>query len=496
MSSIPLPSRADIHAAYMAGEPAIIELIERLCATIQLLESRIQRLEEQIGKNSHNSSKPPSSDGYQKPKPHNSRTPSGKSSGGQKGHNGHTLSQVETPDEVITHPITACPNCQTSLTNVPLMGIKKRQVFDTPKVTVVVTEHQAEIKQCPTCNTTCVAAFPSGVTQPAQYGSQIKSQLVYLNQYHLIPVERTQEIIADLYGHTVGEGTIIAAGESAASILTPVTQEIKHYLTHQSTVNHFDETGIRVGGALTWLHSVSTKFLTYYHIHAKRGTDAMDAIGILPLFRGIGIHDHWKAYFKYLTLFHALCNAHHLRELKGIVDTYCQPWAHHLTSLLIEIKDAVVKAKSTGRSSLTRTRLITFSRRYDRIVSQGMEMNQPDEPPVPPEGKKRRGRVKQSPAKNLLDRLIAYKSETLRFMYDFRVPFDNNQAERDIRMTKLKQKISGCFRSQKNAGVFCQIRGYISTVRKHDYPILDALDSVFKGTPYIPPTLTMPVGGG
>src|SRR3990167_6687912 len=491
MKSVQLPTREDIHVAYIQGEDAVVTLIDGLCQVIRSFESRIQALEDQAGKNSRNSSKPPSTDGYRKPHPHNLRTSSGKKSGGQTGHPGHTLRQVTHPDDVIIHPMMVCSNCQASLIDVLVTGVKRRQVFDLPPIALVVTEHQAETKQCPRCGAESTAEFPVAVTQPVQYGPRIKAHLVYLNQYHLIPLERTQEIMSDLYGQRIGEGTIVTTGEEAADRVTPINQQIKHYLSGKSAVDHFDETGIRVNGDLAWLHSISTDRLTYYHMHEKRGTEAMNAIGILPSFHGVALHDHWKPYFTYTTPAHALCNAHHLRELEFIKEEYAQPWAGTLITLLIEIKDAVACARISGSLHLEPGKTAAFSDRYDQIIEYGLQSNSSPPPVIVFNGdqKKRRGRIKQSPPKNLLDRLKVYKQETLRFMYDFRVPFDNNQSERDIRMTKLKQKISGCFRSTTNAQVFCHIRGYLSTIRKEGHRVLDALESTFTPSPYIPAIL-------
>ena len=491
MTSVSLPTREDIHTAYVQGEDAVVALIEGLFQGIHSFESRVRALEDQVAKNSRNSSKPPSTDGYHKPNPHNLRTSSGKQSGGQKGHPGSTLRQVKQPDHVIIHSLRVCSGCQTSLINIPVVEVKKRQVFDLPPVALEVTEHQTEMKRCPRCGTKSTAEFPAAVSQPTQYGPRLKSQLVYFNQYQLIPLERTQEMVFDLYGHCIGEGTIVTAGESAAATVAPVNEQIKQYLIEKSVVDHFDETGIRVTGALAWLHTTSTDTVTYYSVHGKRGTQAMNAIGILPFFRGIAVHDHWKSYFTYTNATHALCNAHHMRELAFIKEEYAQPWAGDMSTLLIEIKDAVACARISGSAYVEPRTIAAFSKRYDRIIDYGLQSN-----PSPSlvtaltgERKKRRGRIKQSPAKNLLDRLKTYKQETLRFLYDFRVPFDNNQPERDIRMTKLKQKISGCFRSKANAQVFCLIRGYLSTVRKEGHRILDALESTFSSTPYVPAIL-------
>jgi len=454
MEPFRLPSDEEIGAAYDQGKEAIIELFHR---TIGKLAERMQQLEDQIAKDSGNSSKPPSSDGLKK-KPRSLRQKSGKKSGGQVGHPGKTLKAVANPEHVQVHRVKRCQHCQTSLEEVEAQSYEKRQVFDIPPVKVEVTEHQAEIKCCPECHRITVGEFPSSVRQPVQYGERIKAHMVYFHEYHFVPLERTAEIIEDLYNQTISEGTIVEACDETARQVEPVYRLTKAALIATEETGHFDETGSRISGKLWWLHVACTALLTYYAVHRKRGSEALDAIGIFPVFKGKAMHDGYGSYFKYDNIINGLCNAHHLRDLIFIRDQYQQPWASEMIKLLIEIKTAVESAQP-NQQSLLPEQIADFETIYDAIIDAGLQANPKLEPaePLP----KKRGRPKQHPAKNLLDHLQARKTETLAFMYDFKVPFDNNQAERDLRMVKLKQKISGCFRSEGGTEVFCRIRSYI-----------------------------------
>jgi transposase len=482
MEPLRIPSEAEIRTVYREGEDAVVRLFSE---TLGKLAERIQRLEDQIAKNSGNSSKPPSSDGLKK-KPKSLRQKSGKKSGGQAGHPGHTLKAVATPDHVEVHRVKRCRHCQANLEDVAVQDCEKRQVFDLPRVKVEVTEHQAEVKVCPECQQRTVGEFPAGVGQPVQYGERIKAQMVYFHQYHFVPLERTAEILEELYGQSVSEGTIVEACQETAQQVEPVYQLTKAELTHTQDTGHFDETGSRIEGKLWWLHVVCTALLTYYAPHRKRGGEALEAIGIFPVFKGKAMHDSYRSYFQYEGVLNALCNAHHLRDLIFVRDQYQQTWAAEMIQLLLDIK-AAVEAAPPEQHSLLPNQLADFEVRYDAILEAGLQTCPALEPTEPPP--KKRGKPKQHPVKNLLDHLMVRKTETLAFMYDFKVPFDNNQAERDLRMVKLKQKISGCFRSEGGADVFCRIRSYISTARKNEQRVLDVLQLALKGSPFVPPIL-------
>jgi transposase len=454
----------------------IIALQEQLAEQAVL----IQELRDQLAKNSRNSGKPPSSDGLKKPRTRSLRRKTGRQSGGQKGHQGHTLQMVAQVDCIERHCVTRCPYCATSLKDVVSDECEIRQVFDIPPVRIGVTEHQAESKQCPHCQQWVKGTFPANVTQPVQYGPRLKAQTVYLNNYQLLPWARTCELLEDFYGHRPSEALVLASNETLVNNIEPSLDTIHRQLIAADVV-HFDETGIRVEGQLNWLHLAGTGLLTYYAVHPQRGKKAMGAIGILPQMRGRAVHDHWQSYFTFDNCRHALCNVHHLRELQFILDQYEQSWAKDMASLLLDIK-AEVEAAQTEQMILSPDRLTHFEKRYDDLIKQGLAANPP--PANPPA--KKRGRKKQSPPKNLLDRLCDHKHEVLAFMYDFRVPFDNNLAERDVRMLKVKQKISGTFRTRTGAETFCAIRSYISTVRKNSVNVIDAIYDAFVGIPFMP----------
>lgn len=455
----------------------LIDIILELREVIQKQEARIQALEDQIAKNSRNSGKPPSSDGLKK-KPRSLREKGKRSSGGQKGHKGKTLEMVSEPDRVVHHVLNVCPHCQTDVRDVSVERVEKRQVFDVPAVRIEVTEHQGEVKICPCCVHRIKADFPEDVGRAVQYGNRIRAQATYLTMYQLLPLKRTCELFGDFYGHAPSEALILNAIEQVNEQIQPSVDAIFRHLV-QAPVLHNDETGMRVKGKLQWLHVSSTEQLTYYAVHPKRGQKAMRAIGILPLFKGTSLHDGWASYFQFDACSHALCNAHHLRELRFIEEQYQQSWAREMAQLL---RDAKQEVADCVHHELTPTQIRDYHQRYEKLLQQGFEANPQPETPLP----KKRGRKKQTPPKNLLDRLQKYQHETLAFLSNFRIPFDNNLAERDVRMMKVKQKISGTFRTQRGAEIFCDIRSYISTVRKQGQPVIDALYQALLGQPFIP----------
>jgi transposase len=491
-SSVDTESLRDlVLATYRQGPNVVVELVVgivgELAGQVASLSTRVAALEAEkaalgarLGANSRNSSKPPSSDEPgSKPHPKSQRRPSGRKPGGQPGHVGHTLRFVNEPDEVQVHAPAHCPACGESLEHAPAVGRERRQVVDLPPVQARVVEHQAETRRCPGCGVETSGAFPAGVAAPVQYGPGVATVAVYLNQEQLIPFERTCAVLAEVFGCPIAEGTLERAVGACHEQLAEVEAAIKQGVT-AAEVAHFDETGVNIGGKRSWLHVASTPSLTFYAVHQKRGREALDTLGVLPAFRGRAVHDGWPTYWQYQQCEHALCNAHHLRELTFVEEELGQPWAKDLKDVLLESKHAVDEAREHGVAELAADVKREFERRYETILEAGEEAN-----PLPkPTGK--RGRPKRGKARSLVDRLQERRGTVLAFLEDFTIPFDNNQAERDIRMTKVRQKISGCFRTTTGEDRFCRIRGYISTLRKQRLPILSALGKAMLGAPPLP----------
>jgi len=474
-------TRKEAEAIYDAGKETVVSVFLKMDARSDALEARIIKLENQIVKNSRNSSKPPSTDGFKKPSPKSLRKKSNRKCGGQLGHRGHTLKMVEKPDHTEVHKVKECECCHKSLADQPADSIEKRQVFDLPPdIHLIVTEHQCETKHC-TCGHVNKSEFPEDINAPVQYGSGVKSTAVYLKNYQFLPYERTSELFNDLFGCPIGKGTLVNIVSKCNELAEIPVTKIKEQITASSVV-HFDESGSRVKGNRWWLHSSSTPSATYYDVHRKRGSEATDEINILPWFYGRAIHDFWKPYYKYSCL-HGLCNVHHLRELIFVHEQHKQDWADNMITCLLDIKNVVEKVKQTAKC-LDDNQIDEFEKYYKQVIAEGYEQN--PLPPLPASAKKKKGSRKKTKPRNLLERLDKHRNEALAFMYDFNVPFDNNLAERDIRMMKVQQKISGTFRSENGAKAFCHIRSYISTSKKNAVGAFDALTLLFNGRPFIP----------
>ncbi len=457
--------------------------VARQDEVIASLLRRIKELEDRLATDSHNSSQPPSRD-WSRRRTRSLRERRGKKPGGQRGHPGSTLSLVDTPDRLIVHHPVHCLHCGADLRETVGTTADRRQVIDLPPLTLEVVEHQTEAVVCPHCGGSTVGTFPSEVPQPVQYGPQLQALAVYLREYQLLPVERTTEVLADLFGAAPSAATVETAVERCADGLAMTEAAIKEAVQQSATLNA-DESGFYVGGTRCWVHVASTPTLTYYAWDRHRGKQATDAIGILPTFRGWVVHDALSTYFAYADCHHALCNAHHLRELTFVEEQDHQAWATRMKALLREMHHAVTARKARGETAVDAPTRQAFLARYTEILRDGMAAHPRVETPRRPG---QRGRLKQSKARNVVERLQRHQDAVLAFLDDFRVPFENSQAERDLRMLKVQQKISGCFRSEAGATAFCRIRGYLSTLRKQGQPILPALVQVFQGTP-IPPTL-------
>jgi transposase len=446
---------------------------EALADIIQALTRRLAELEGILNKNSRNSSKPPSSDGPAKPKPKSLRKSSGKKSGGQQRHRGNTLARAEHPDHIVALPVTTC-SCCADLTQEPVKDHECRQVFELPRPKLDVTEFQSEIKLCPKCGLINKAPFPHDVTAPVQYGQSVLGMAVYLQNQQLIPVERVEQMMTDLWGCSISEATILEAAKRCHEQLAPFESAVARELV-KAPVLHVDESGARAAGKPCWLHVACTDTLTFFGIHENRGSVAFNYFGILPLFRGRLIHDYWKPYFLYACE-HGLCNAHHLRELTFLFEENNQAWAGKMIDLLLAMNDFV---KQRNNAPLTRKQKKPWITKYKQIIADGWGAN-----PLPqPVGKRRTKKTKEQ---NLLLRLDTRESQVLAFLHNPGVPFTNNQAERDIRMIKVRLKISGAFRTVEGAKHFARIRSYLSTARKQGLDILASITNAMKGHPFIP----------
>lgn len=458
------------------------ELYELGLSNLDDLVAYCLALQEKLATTSRNSSKPPSKDGLNKPKPKSLRGKTGKKSGGQPGHPGTTLKPVEKPDHIEIHPLVTCPcGCGGNLSIQPVLGHESRQVFELPPQKLVVTEHRVEVKRCPISGKLVHSPWPAGVTAPVQYGPDFLAWLTYLNTQQLIPLTRIGQMNSDLFGQHVSEDTILKAIDTTNQQLPPFTQAISEQFLQAPVVNA-DESGVRVEHALKWLHVLSTPTLTWYGISKKRGREALDAFDILPKYIGRLVHDCWPTYFD-LPCQHALCVAHLLRELTFIHEECDQAWAKALIDLFLDMNTQREKQRLVT-ASFPPERVCLWHQQYQDIIEKARVENPPLIPL--PDAPKKRGRKKQTKAQNLIDRLELHEDSVLAFLHDFRIPFTNNLAEQDIRMIKIKQNVSGSFRTFKGAERFATIRSYISTARKNGKAILQALKEAIIGDPFIP----------
>ena len=458
-------------ATATAVDDAVIKALQAEIALLrsenEALRGRLAELERRLGLNSSNSGKPPSSDGLKKPPRVSSlREPSGKKSGGQRGHPGETLHRVEKPDATIDHYPGACAACGEPLSVAMAIDHVARQVFDLPEPRpLIVTEHRAHGCCCAACGTHTRGAFPEGVVAPVQYGKRISAFVLYLLHYQLLPEKRLAVLMADLFGVKLVTATIARISQNCAQRFQGFADAVRDQVA-AAPVKHMDETGFRIGGKTQWLHIASTVWLTFYRVSAKRGS-------LLAKVTGIIVHDHWKPYYTMTGVLHALCNAHHLRELKALVEIEKEDWARRMQRLLRRACHATNLAHEQG-VPLKPGLIALIERCYDAVLAQGLAFHE-EQPALA--RSRRRGRPPRRVGHNLLLRLSIRKSDVLRFLTDPNVPFTNNLAERDGRMMKLRQKISGGFRSEDGATDFAVIRSLLSTARKQGWDMLKTLTS-------------------
>ncbi|MHB1850129.1 MAG: IS66 family transposase [Acidimicrobiales bacterium] len=443
---------------------------------IAKLEARLADLEERVGRTPRNSSMPPSAEGLSKPPAPNraERRAEKRRQGKQPGAEGKHLTQVQDPDEVIVHQPIACPDCGADLATAEVVSEEVRQVFEV-EIRRHVTEHHLEHRRC-ACGCEVAAEAPREATAPACYGPGIRALACYLAVFQHLPYDRMAQLFNDVLSLEVSTGALVQMVQEGGGALGFFSDVVRDLLREAPAV-HFDETGARVTGRLHWVHVASTALLTLIECHERRGTVAMDAMGVIAKMQGVAVHDGWKPYRAY-DVVHALCGAHHLRELDNVGVVWDQGWANEMIDLLIEARDAVEKAKSEGKDRLDASLLHSIRVRYGTLVQKGWAAN-----PAPEVGK-RSGYTKK--AANLLTRLDGQRHDVLRFATDFNVGFTNNQAERDVRMVKLQQKISGSWRSLTGAQAYCALRSYISTMKKQQVDVLDGLRQLFDGHVWLP----------
>ena len=457
----------------------LLAVIARLEAELGQAQARIAELEARLGQNPRSSSKPPSSEGLDKPAPRSLRRRSGRKPGGQPGHPGSTLAPVAVPDEVVRHDPLTCRGCGQSLAGAVQVGLERRQEFDIPPLAVRVVEHQLIERRC-CCGVATCGQAPDGIDAPVQYGPRITAIIVYLYVGQFLSKKRTAQALAELFGTPVSDATVARMTARAAQELDEFTAEVADRLAEAEVVG-FDETGLRVEGRLHWVHCARTDKYTLVGCHPKRGTAGIDYLGVLGRFRGVAIHDAWAPYDTYLEPDHQLCCAHALRELQAVTDTATEGesdwcWATQAAEALVTMQQLVSTAKQAGRDSLDEATLAEQVRNWRSAALIGISQTAARSTKL----------MKKHHA--LARRLIDRQDDYLRFTTDWRVPPDNNGSERDIRMIKLRQKVSGCLRTLTGARQFCTIRSYLSTATKHGQHAFDALVMLTEGHPWLPTT--------
>ena len=456
----------------------LTQTVEQLTQTIEALNQKIAELTEKLNKNSRNSSKPPSSDGLKKPAPKSLRKPSGRKAGGQKGHKGTNFCVTSKPDRVIPHMPSTCEACpHYAQCKAKARTSEERHVVDMVIKTEVVT-HQALEVECPLSKETKRGEFPEDINARMQYGNNLRSLVVALNTLGAVSINRVHEILSSVFGVPLSTGTISDWVERFAGSISDVVNEIGRCVTGSPVVN-FDETGLRMNGKLHYAHVASTSQYTYLYFSAKRGLEAMNKGGVLPNFHGIAVHDCWQPYWRFDQASHSVCCAHLLRELIGVKENHPkQHWAPLFLNLLLRMKAAKEKAMRQGKNALRKSQLILFSVLYDVYLRIGRREN-----PLPPldPNRKKGGKPKRGKVLSLIERLAKYKGSVCLFVENFDVPFDNNQAERDLRMVKVKQKVSGCFRTSEGAEAFLKIMSYIGTARKQGVNPFEAIRRAMNG---------------
>ena len=458
---------------------SLLQTLDAQTALIAQLNQTIQELKEQLNKNSKNSSKPPSSDGLKKPSPKSLRKSSGKKAGGQQGHKGTHLAVTTEPNEIVGHMPSACEGCpHYKMCKGTACVSERRHVIDAV-VTVNVAEHQLlEIPICMLHGDNRKGSFPDDIKATVQYGENLQALSVALNTVGAVSVKRTHEILSAVFNVPLSTGTISNMVKRCADAVSETVNNIKEKMIHAG-LGHFDETGTRVDKRLWWVHDASNSEFTYLDISPKRGHLGMEQCGVLPFFHGIGMHDCWASYWSYPDIQHAVCCAHLIRELTGIIENHPeQKWASAFIDLLLEMKKVKDKAIEAGKEALSYYHYHKFDKRYDELIKQAREEN-----PLPVSTEKKRGRKKKGKILALVERLNNYKASVCLFIRNFKVPFDNNQAERDIRMLKVKTKVSGCFRSEDGARDYLKIMSYVGTAHKQGHNAYDAIKNAISGHP-------------